>query len=387
VRAGKNLFRPAHIFSFLKQGNYDALSRATNFLIDRQFQNKSWNFSSKTPHKYSKLTEELCYSFAEFTAQLEREYIFTWLEWDGDNVLSDAGIIDYGSIRQFGLRHDHYKYDDVERFSTNLSGQRNKAKKIIQTFIQLTDFLKSKQKKPLSDFENSKILKNFDEAYDYFLVSKFLKQVGLEDKYINVLMRKYRKDMNTFYQSFLTLEKQKSSEPLKKVEDGVNRTPLFNMRRTLIDIPESILNNKLDLETILYNTVTELAPESDKKHSEKFINNFQIFYKMYDSTLKTVTKEFNNHSRTKIIKSIVNNSKIHNAQNRLTGNALISIVNELIHAKKKGLPHSELQKIIDHLIVSQVSVEHKRSSKPRHKKSKKLMNTILTLIDGFKEDI
>ena len=53
--------------------------------------------------------------FAEFAAKLEMDYIFAWLDWDGDNVLADAGIIDYGSVRQFGLRHDQYRYDDVER--------------------------------------------------------------------------------------------------------------------------------------------------------------------------------------------------------------------------------------------------------------------------------
>jgi transcriptional regulator with XRE-family HTH domain len=47
------------------------------------------------------------------------------------------GIIDYGSVRQFGIRHDKYRYDDVERFSTNLNEQKNKARLIVQVFAQL----------------------------------------------------------------------------------------------------------------------------------------------------------------------------------------------------------------------------------------------------------
>ena len=61
-------------------------------------------------------------------------------------MLIDAGIIDYGSIRQFGLRHDEYRYDDVERFSTNLNEQNRKLGFIIQTFAQLVDFLQNKTK-------------------------------------------------------------------------------------------------------------------------------------------------------------------------------------------------------------------------------------------------
>ena len=33
VRAGQNLFRPAHLFVFLKQNNFEALKRGTDYLI------------------------------------------------------------------------------------------------------------------------------------------------------------------------------------------------------------------------------------------------------------------------------------------------------------------------------------------------------------------
>jgi uncharacterized protein YdiU (UPF0061 family) len=101
VRAGKNLLRPAHLFNHLKQGNLSALKRATDYLIERQFRNNEWSFHTKSPRRYDQLLEEVCESFAQFAAQLDRDYIFAWLDWDGDNVLANAGIIDYGSIRQW----------------------------------------------------------------------------------------------------------------------------------------------------------------------------------------------------------------------------------------------------------------------------------------------
>ncbi|WP_374075861.1 hypothetical protein [Bdellovibrio bacteriovorus] len=150
VRAAHNLIRPAHLFLYLKQEKYEALKAATDYLIDRQVDNKAWDITSKGLNKYDDLLAHVCTSFGEFTAQMDIDYIFAWLDWDGDNVLADAGIIDYGSVRQFGIRHDKYRYDDVERFSTNLNEQKQKARLIIQVFAQMVDFLKTKKKKTSS---------------------------------------------------------------------------------------------------------------------------------------------------------------------------------------------------------------------------------------------
>jgi len=97
VRAGKNLIRPAHLFLHLKQNNYKSLKQATDYLIERQVSNKDWHFNTKNKSKYKYMLETICESFAEFSAKLEREYLFTWLDWDGDNVLANAGLIDYGT--------------------------------------------------------------------------------------------------------------------------------------------------------------------------------------------------------------------------------------------------------------------------------------------------
>ena len=46
---------------------------------------------------------------------MPREIVQTALDAFGrlDVVISNAGIIDYGSVRQFGLRHDQYRYDQL----------------------------------------------------------------------------------------------------------------------------------------------------------------------------------------------------------------------------------------------------------------------------------
>ena len=91
------------------------------------------------PYVKNKLLQNLKYlakQYAIFSALLEREYIFSWFAWDGDNMLAFAGLLDYGSIRQFAARHDKYRFDDEDRFSTTLSEQSYWCRKILQYFVQ-----------------------------------------------------------------------------------------------------------------------------------------------------------------------------------------------------------------------------------------------------------
>ena len=47
-----------------------------------------------------------------------------WLDWDGDNILTDGSIIDYGSVRQFGLYHHSYRFADIDRMSTSSASEK-----------------------------------------------------------------------------------------------------------------------------------------------------------------------------------------------------------------------------------------------------------------------
>ena len=145
VRAGKNLLRPAHMLMYLRQGDRARLEAVVDLFMERQIANGDWpkEFASRTGTKaerakrYRYFAERMATTFARVTATFESEYIFCWLEWDGDNILLDGGIIDYGSVRQFGLFHTKYRYDDDDRWSTTIHEQKLKARYIAIVFITL----------------------------------------------------------------------------------------------------------------------------------------------------------------------------------------------------------------------------------------------------------
>jgi hypothetical protein len=240
VRASRNLLRPAHLFRFLKMEKHQELKAAFDYYIDRQLQNKSWVILSRSQSVYDFALQKISQSFAAFCAQLDIDYIFAWLDWDGDNVLADAGIIDYGSVRQFGSRHDQYRYDDVERFSTNLNEQRSKARLIVQVFAQLVDYVKTGKKKPLRDFAKHPVVMNFNKTFARARSERLLYRVGFNQEQRKAILEQ-PKLFEDFERIFSYFERAKISGTAQKVSDGVNHFPLFNMRNFLREMPVHLL--------------------------------------------------------------------------------------------------------------------------------------------------
>ena len=149
VRAHRNLLRPAHLFRLLKQNRLTELKAAVDYYIARQIANGEWPRTAKAQNPYRLFLKHVTEDFARAAAVFESEYVFCWLDWDGDNVLMNGAVLDYGSVRQFGLYHHEYRYDDVERMSTTITEQKNKAKYIVQTFAQIVDSVITRRKKPI----------------------------------------------------------------------------------------------------------------------------------------------------------------------------------------------------------------------------------------------
>ncbi len=354
VRAAKNLIRPAHLFLYLKQEKYSALKSATDYLIERQVANKVWNIATKGPSKYDELLENICSSFAEFTAQLDIDYIFAWLDWDGDNVLADAGIIDYGSVRQFGIRHDKYRYDDVERFSTNLNEQKTKARLIVQVFTQMIDYIKTKNKKPLKDFAHHPIIEKFNSLFEEKRAARILYRMGFNEVQRARILRK--KDLFArFDKEFSFFEKAKVSGRSEKVADGVNHPALYNLRTILKELPIHLENSILPLENramreslFFKKILSGYAKSRDARMGEKQRRHIVAFQKLYIELIQVAADKQKPES---ILKGVSERAQKLNSEKRITGNALIEMVEEIIVEKKKGLACDQIQKIIDRLVL------------------------------------
>ncbi len=398
VRAAPNLIRPAHLFLYLKQERHPELKAATDYFIQRQVANKKWTMKSKlsTQAAYDEMTEIVADSFAKFTAKLDIDYVFAWLDWDGDNVLADAGIIDYGSVRQFGIRHDRYRYDDVERFSTNLNEQRKKARLIVQVFLQLSDFLKTQKKKSLRSFTNHPVALKFDKMFIKHRAERLLFRMGFNQIQRDNILKSKTDSFTQFEKVFSFLERAKVSGAQIKVADGVNHPALFNMRNILGTLPQYYLQSKdfsnahMGEEEFFKSILSVFGKSKNAKLGQKqrfHIQKFQALYK--DLVVLAAGKGRSEH----ILRGISRRAQVLNSEQRITGNALIEIVEAVLTEKKRGLSHDQIQKVVDRFIHDHLDLPEAPIS--RHHKHKTgvpavrpdLYSKLLTLVADHRDDI
>ncbi|MFN8790151.1 MAG: hypothetical protein ACK5Y2_01695 [Bdellovibrionales bacterium] len=391
VRAAQNLIRPAHLFRLLKMEDHKSLKSALDYFIDRQLQNKSWVFISRGKSLYDELLERVAHVFADFTAKLDIDYIFAWLDWDGDNVLADAGIIDYGSVRQFGLRHDRYRYDDIERFSTNLNEQRAKARLIAQVFAQLVDYVKTGEKKPLRNFGKNPVLMKFNKMFAESRAQRLLYRVGFDaEQRKNILAKPGL--FEDFDKIFSYFERAKISGPVQKVSDGVNHPPLFNMRTFLREMPQWLQKqeSKLHPEAFFKAILSSFAESRDhrmgKKHEVK-IRKLQSVYK------ELVQAAGGKAPPRSTLEKLQQRSMTLNTEKRITGNALINIVGFILDEKKRGMSPQNIQRVIDRLIFEHLDMPEVRLSRFYRKEFRRplvpaeITRHIQRLVLEFKDDI
>lgn len=355
VRAAQNLIRPAHMFLYLKQERHAELSRAVDYFIDRQVRNRRWKIV-KNENRYDEMCDIVSEAFADFTAKLDINYIFAWLDWDGDNVLADAGIIDYGSVRQFGIRHDQYRYDDVERFSTNLNEQRAKARLIVQVFAQMADYLKTKQKKSLRSFAKHPAVEKFDRLFTERRADQMLYRMGFTATQRSRIMSGHRDLFEKFDREFSYFERAKISGASRRVADGINHPPLYNMRSINRILPASLGTKKVAFDERgmedgdFYSTIlSSFAKTRDTRLGEKQRRHIRQFQALYRDLVKAAAGK---RAPESILPELTRRAEFLNSERRITGNALIEIVNEMLAQKRRGLALEDIQKIIDRLVLA-----------------------------------
>jgi uncharacterized protein YdiU (UPF0061 family) len=356
VRAAKNLLRPAHFFMHLKQGNYDRLKGAVDLYIARQVANGDWKKVKNEKKRYKYLLEQVTRSFARAVARFESEYIFCWLDWDGDNILSDAGIIDFGSVRQFGLYHDEYRYDDDDRMSTTITEQKSKAKYTVQTFAQMVDFLVTGEKKPVNKFNSHSCHKQFDRDYQQARNEFFLYRLGYPaDQHDELLNdKKARTLINKFRKVCLYFEKAKSARGRYEVSDGISWDAIFCVRDIFREMPQVLqkTSSELSPEVFLDIIRSTYAEEEDltlTPYRRKKIQRFQALYKK----LLERAASLSGLPREELLNDLQQRSSLINRYERITGDAIIYVAQQVVEGQPR-LTSRKRQEVIEAFIESQV---------------------------------
>ncbi|MES2769954.1 MAG: hypothetical protein V4596_12485 [Bdellovibrionota bacterium] len=392
VRAAPNLMRPAHLFLFLKQNDLKSLKSGIDYMIERQVKNREWTILPGK-NKYDQFLEYIVESFAKFMSRLDVDYIFAWLDWDGDNILANAGIIDYGSIRQFGLRHDQYRYDDIERFSTTLGEQKLKARQLVQTFAQIVDFIKSNKKTNVAEFRDHSAVKKFDKRFIYHFEKQRLYNIGFQKNDIAFLLDNHFDLVLKFEQCFKYFESIKTQRKPEKVADGINHPAIFNMRDLSRELPSLLLASGMNLieAKVLFDImISTNASLKDCTFKENYTPKLLELQAVY---LELIEKTRRKRSPLRVLIEIEARSKVINRADRVTGNAIIMIVEKIITNLKSGFPVENVQELIEGYVESQLLVPGSGTFKPedalKRKKpsTKKLLSKLFIITSEMKDEI
>ena len=359
VRSAPNLIRPAHIFRYLKMNRLDDLSDSFEYFLKRQEKNKTVRLPGQKKQRYQEALKYLALTYAKLSAVMEEEYIFNWLAWDGDNMLASGAVLDYGSIRQFAAKHNKYRFKDVDRYSSSLTEQRFWARRIVQTFIQAADFILTRRKKKLESFKNDPALKIFDNAFKNERTVRLLWRMGFNQRHITKLTRKNNPAMRDFRRIFNYFEDKKTSAGIRRVADGIDHPPVFLIRRLLRELPLYILDHwKKDTdpwplmpsEKFCAIMAASYTDKKDVVFNHYSRTNARRFQQSYARLIRFLSA----HPR-KILREIAERSAVINFTYRGTGNALISIVEEILKSRRK-INQRDIQSSIDRYIGSQVLI-------------------------------
>ena len=388
VRTHHNLLRPSHMFNHLKQGNYEALEAMVNYHINRQEINGFWkDIPKRKEARYQYFLEKQIQIFARIAAKYEDEYIFVWMDWDGDNVLMDGGIIDYGSVRQFGLFHSQYRFDDGPRYSTSILEQKNKAKYTIQTFAQIVDYLIGKRRKPIKDLKSHPAMKKFENYFTQEKLRNLLYKMGFSEEQSDKLLKNHRKTIKEFLKVFSHFERAKSHIGPRKVADGINWNAIFCMRDILREMPQLYLSRdeKISCEEFMEIIRSAYATKKDVELSNYRRSKINAFQKLYWELVRKAARQ-EEVDASKILLGLTVRASIINKYDRVTGDSITTVVDKIL-AKRKKLGANEIYKVLKNFSEYQNLDPEKKKPLDSWKDRSRFMRGIMEIVKDYREGI
>jgi hypothetical protein len=336
VRAYPSLLRPAHFLVWLKQGDLEALRGVAEAYWERQVGNGAFP-PLQGDRRWTFLAEHVARSFARAAATFEAEYVFCWMDWDGDNILMDGAILDYGSVRQFGLYHREYRYDDGPRWSTTIPEQRRKARHIVQCFAQIRDFLISGRKRPLKAFHRDPVVTLFDAAFDAARSESYLRHAGFPPRVAGALLSLRRGLVERYAREHRYFEHCRSRRGPVRVSDGITWNAVYSIRDLLRELPRRLLAGERTLgpREFLALAASSYASRRDRTATAARTRHVHAFQKAYLELVEAGAALTGASTRATLRRLSSRAEALHGFA-RITGDACIEVSSALARGRRRA---------------------------------------------------
>ncbi|HEB88320.1 MAG TPA: hypothetical protein ENI85_02010 [Deltaproteobacteria bacterium] len=357
VRVAPNLLRPSHFFGLLRRRRDEDLRRCVLYYAEREIRDGRWPKIRGERGRIRYLAERVARDFARATATFENEYIFCWLDWDGDNILCDGSIIDYGSVRQFGLYHHSYRFADSDRMSTSIPEQKRKARQIVQRFAQIRDLLLEGRAPSLASLRDDPVLDRFDREFDAHARRLFLRQIGFEEVDADAIEADRPECFEELFLLHRRLERRRSSRGRHRVPDGLSWNAVYCMRDVLRELPGRLLERKdrrsahLPAEAFYGIALSNFASRKDRRCTPYRRRIATRYQKAYLGLCDRVARR-RGWTRDALLEAISERAAARNPWARMTGDGLTHATRRLTTSRNR-LTAEETYQLIRAFAASQ----------------------------------
>jgi hypothetical protein len=390
VRAARNLVRPSHFFVHAKASDLESLRGVATHFFERQVANgvlpRSRGFA-----RWTRLANEIARAFALAAATFESEYVFVWMDWDGDNVLADGGIIDYGSVRQFGLYHREYRFDDGPRWSTTIPEQRRMARLIVQNFAQIRDYLATGRKRPLSTYRRDPALALFDATFEEWRLRLLLRKVGFRAETAEVLLSRRPGLVRRFRREHAWFEHARSARGRRRVEDGITWNAVYSTRDLLRELPARALasGRRATPREVLALAASTYASRTDRRATPVKLRHARELERLHFQLLRAASSLVG-IPLPRVTEEVAARSAILNRYARITGDAATYAVDRLL--KKRGvLSADEIYRIIHSFVREQTlvpeEIPRRRKTRGLSRGAKDIFDDMLSLVVEYRHGL
>ncbi|MBJ19843.1 MAG: hypothetical protein GY910_16555 [bacterium] len=343
VRVAANLIRPSHFFGLLRRREDEDLRRLVLYYAEREIDDGRWPEIARERDRIRYLARRVATDFARATATFESEYIFCWLDWDGDNILTDGSIIDYGSVRQFGLYHHSYRFEDTDRVSTSIPEQKRKARQIVQRFAQLRDLLLEGELPALDQLANDDVLTLFDREFDQHRRRLFLRQIGCNEEDVDAILHKNPACLEQLLALHRRLERRRSSRGICRVPDGLSWNAVYCMRDILRELPERLRvsaaqgSPRLPADHFYEIALSAIASKKDRRLNA-YRQRLALTYQRHYLQLVDAVASRGGRSRETVLQDLSTRSVLRNPYARMTGDGLTHATRRLTTILRRLAP-------------------------------------------------
>jgi hypothetical protein len=257
-------------------------------------------------------------------------------------------------------------------------------------------FIESGQKSNLRTSKNAACLQAFDLAYDTERNYRVLWRIGFTAEQIDHLMQNAQTEIRDFHRALSYFEDLKISKGIERVSDGFTHKPVFLIRNLLRLLPayyvaQSITKAAEETAYMPVNIFCDIMAASyvgkrDLKLTPARISHVTNFQKCYLNLVAALNERLDT-----VLKAMQERSAVINHRHRLTGDAVIYIIEEVIAVKGK-IRIDGLQEAMEAFIDSQVLIPGKWRPVPTEQLEQntlkaRLLNKIQDNLEKYRESI